>query len=343
MAHTGVSIAALERAVSVINKILSRTQIGSANDIPAHSKKQGKWVKFTVKGKGKAAVSERCAAGRSVAKYLALPIDEYSLLNPTWIEREPGSDTFCLSAPLRGITGVDLEPRIWVSVTPDPVCGSVSFSSEQASLGDPSLDERFSLSLKSTLTYVGDERSHHSASDIEESSALKEMLHDKEVYIGDLTTSNPVSSSSGGSRSINEQEIADSTRTSDSLTSLANINRKQQELGSAAAEEAHQAITIASTSNSGRFNEVVRTGHLQASAKIVAKVRLGPPLNVVPGFLLSYTGGLVATALLQALMPTLLELLSRDYERWADGHARQSDGQSKALSDRSGSEVLAGF
>lgn len=141
MAHTGVSIAALERAVSVINKILSRTQNGSANDIPAHSKKQvrsslcscaahqiwkflsccllllhhfstspgrfqqGKWVKFTVKGKGAAAVGERCAAGRSVPNYLALPIDEYSLLDPTWIEREPGSDTFCLSAPLRGITG----------------------------------------------------------------------------------------------------------------------------------------------------------------------------------------------------------------------------------------------
>lgn len=228
-----------------------------------------------------------------------------------------------------------------MSVTPDPVCGSVSFSSEQASLGDPSLDERFSLSFRSTLTYVGDEKTHHSASDIKYSSAVKELRYDEGVYIEDLTTGNPVSCGSSGSRTINESEIADSTRTSDSLTSLA--NRKQEELGSAAAHEAHPAITIASTSNSGKFNKEVRAGHLQANAKIVANVRLGPPLNVVPGFLLSYTGGLVATALLHALMPTLLELLSRDYERWADGHARRSDGQSMALGDRSGSEVTTGL
>lgn len=62
-------------------------------------------MKFTVKGSGKAAVRERRAAGRSVANYLALPVEEYSLLDPSWIKREPGSDIFCLSAPLRGITG----------------------------------------------------------------------------------------------------------------------------------------------------------------------------------------------------------------------------------------------
>ncbi len=67
---------------------------------------QGKWVKFSVKGRGRAAVRERRAEGRSVANYLALPVEEYSLLDPSWIKREPGSDTFCLSAPLRGITGL---------------------------------------------------------------------------------------------------------------------------------------------------------------------------------------------------------------------------------------------
>ena len=46
-------------------------------------------------------------------------------------------------------------------------------------------------------------------------------------------------------------------------------------------------------------------------------VRLGPPLTAVPGFLLSYAGGLVATALLQAVVPVLLDLLARDYEQCA--------------------------
>ena len=56
---------------------------------------------------------------------------------------------------------------------------------------------------------------------------------------------------------------------------------------------------------------------LHAYARVWASVRLGPPLNVVPGFLISYTGGLIATAVLQALMPSVLELLSRDYQNWA--------------------------
>ena len=56
---------------------------------------------------------------------------------------------------------------------------------------------------------------------------------------------------------------------------------------------------------------------LHADARVWASVRLGPPLNVVPGFLISYTGGLIATAVLQALMPSVLELLLRDYQTWA--------------------------
>ena len=63
---------------------------------------------------------------------------------------------------------------------------------------------------------------------------------------------------------------------------------------------------------------------LQANAKVSASVKLGPPLNVVPGFLISYTGGLIATAVLQALMPMVLELLGRDYETWAAGRGRKA-------------------
>ena len=63
---------------------------------------------------------------------------------------------------------------------------------------------------------------------------------------------------------------------------------------------------------------------LHANARVWASVKLGPPLNVVPGFLISYTGGLIATAVLQALMPTVLELLGRDYETWAAGGGRKA-------------------
>ena len=32
--------------------------------------------------------------------------------------RRDSDATFCLKAPLRALTGVDLEPRVWVSVEP---------------------------------------------------------------------------------------------------------------------------------------------------------------------------------------------------------------------------------
>ncbi len=33
--------------------------------------------------------------------------------------RQPGSEaTFCLKAPLQSLTGVNLEPRVWVTVEP---------------------------------------------------------------------------------------------------------------------------------------------------------------------------------------------------------------------------------
>ena len=55
--------------------------------------------------------------------------------------------------------------------------------------------------------------------------------------------------------------------------------------------------------------------HLHAAVRVSMRVRLAPPLAAVPGLLLRYAGGLVATALLQALVPILLDLLARDYER----------------------------
>lgn len=227
--------------------------------------------------------------------------------------------------------GVDLEPTIWVSVVPDPDSKSVSFSSERASLGDATWDEKFSLSFSSTLTYVGAGASSQSANASngpgeEQSLAEAESGHSRhdEVYSSTVTYSD--------SGSVNESDCVESSEGS----SIAAEEHKRGEEesntlkelpgSSRAAEGRSQALVAASTGTTKSLAAPGHSGHLQARAQIVANVRLGPPLTVVPGFLLSYTGGLVATAVLQALMPTLLELLGRDYERWADGQARSSTG-----------------
>ena len=48
---------------------------------------QGKWTKISAKGKGQTAVQEVREPEKSLAQYLALPVEEYSLLDPSWITR----------------------------------------------------------------------------------------------------------------------------------------------------------------------------------------------------------------------------------------------------------------
>ena len=90
---------------------------------------------------------------------------------------------------------------------------------------------------------------------------------------------------------------------------------------SSMAAAANGAVTAAAQDSSAS-SASSGSSTLHANATVWAGVRLGPPLNVVPGFLISYTGGLIATAVLQALMPSVLELLARDYATWAGGEQR---------------------
>ena len=93
---------------------------------------------------------------------------------------------------------------------------------------------------------------------------------------------------------------------------------------SSSSSREHSFTAIASPEEDGDRATAGSGSTLHANARVWASVKLGPPLNVVPGFLISYTGGLIATAVLQALMPTVLELLGRDYETWAAGGGRKA-------------------
>lgn len=48
-------------------------------------------MRIVAKGKGKAGVIQSRKAARSLSAYLALPVEQYSLLDPTWIERCPAA------------------------------------------------------------------------------------------------------------------------------------------------------------------------------------------------------------------------------------------------------------
>jgi hypothetical protein len=58
---------------------------------------------------------------------------------------------------------------------------------------------------------------------------------------------------------------------------------------------------------------------LRCDVDVRLRVRVPPPLSAVPGPLLSTTGGLLAKLVMQALLPSFLDLLAVDYARWAAG------------------------
>jgi hypothetical protein len=81
---------------------------------------------------------------------------------------------------------------------------------------------------------------------------------------------------------------------------------------------------------------------LRCDVDVRLRVRVPPPLSAVPGPLLSTTGGLVAKLVMQALLPSFLDLLAVDYGRWASGDAnRRSIAAGSLVPAAAGSSVGA--
>ena len=84
---------------------------------------------------------------------------------------------------------------------------------------------------------------------------------------------------------------------------------------------------------------------LRCDVDVRLRVRVPPPLSAVPGPLLAGTGGLLAKLVMQALLPSFLDLLAVDYGRWAAGDAKRTTAAAGSLlpppTDRSQQAVLA--
>ncbi|MEW5297602.1 MAG: hypothetical protein WDW36_000803 [Sanguina aurantia] len=88
----------------------------------------------------------------SLRAYLALPLDQYSLLDPRWITRVGGAgNLFLLRVPLQDVVGLALEPQITVKVNIDSNNAQVHFLADKFKLGDPRFDEDFVVDMKATL------------------------------------------------------------------------------------------------------------------------------------------------------------------------------------------------
>lgn len=211
--------------------------------------------------------------------------------------------------------------------------------SDAASLGDASLDERFSLSLSSTLSFT---QQRNSAAD--DAFLDTDDDADEEVAPESPAASQAESNAAPAETSeLAEQALEDALDSNGSASSaspaydaqLRNTGHDRTAAQSAGAAwasgaaaqdaraEAQSAASMAAFRAARAPDQAPLTGapsHLRAAVRVDMRVELSPPLTAVPGFLLSYAGRLVAAALLQALIPILLDLLARDYERWEARH-----------------------
>ncbi|PRW58005.1 kinase [Chlorella sorokiniana] len=169
----------LERAIQVINRVIALgekakwgsgeqgPQDGSSSSGSGSNPGQERWVQFAAVYNSSLGVgssndgsgtstrssggSSSDSSGRQLRDYLALPIEQYSLLDPKWISREEGS-LFRFSVPLQDLVGVDLQPEIYFSVLAEPEEARVTLSGARAALGSPEIDAAFRLNVTAVVS-----------------------------------------------------------------------------------------------------------------------------------------------------------------------------------------------
>ena len=170
---------ALDGAVRMLNGLLAATDMfGTVGSKPpallesgapaqlARAAGASKWVRFHCRAKTVRDVAQARAPGRLDA-YLSLPAEQYSLLDPNWVTRLDDS-TFRFSVPLGAVLEELMQgaaaapaglarmvPAITVRTRLDGAAQRVTLSGEEASLGTRELDEHFSLTFTTSMTWGG--------------------------------------------------------------------------------------------------------------------------------------------------------------------------------------------
>ncbi|GFR48102.1 hypothetical protein Agub_g9789 [Astrephomene gubernaculifera] len=166
--HRDFATESIEHAVQALNKYLvdhqqkrerqrrSRHDEATSNGAAeVDALPVGRPITFKASAKAEKLVKEPPGAGptmRGLSAYLALPLDQYSLLDPGWISRSPAApDEFVLRVPLFELVGLDMQPQLSVKVSLDPRTSQVHFLADKFKVGDPRFDEDFKLHMRASL------------------------------------------------------------------------------------------------------------------------------------------------------------------------------------------------
>lgn len=179
----------------------------------------------------------------------------------------------------------------------------VKFRANRLVIGDARFDQEFKVDLSAALS----SKVTQQAVQVQQDSAVAAA-----AGMNSNASSSASISSSSSATTAAEKQGRQAVRLPPDMQQLSDA------AATAVAEAVQTAVQDAAVAESRQL--VWQRGSvLGCKVKLSMTLRLPHPLSMVPGPLLSTTAGLVAKLVMQALLPSFLELLATDYGRWASG------------------------
>lgn len=278
------------------------------------------------------------AATALLNEYLALPVEQYALLDPNWVRRETieGSDiaSFRLSVPLKDLLNVDLRPELSISAHPDPANGRVSLVGSRAALGSPSVDGSFKLRLVAVLG-SGEVRQGLPPLPGRPVQRLRRWAANRGQR---RATQNQQQQQAGGEVVALKQDSDDWEDGQLSVAALSSNGGEVGEVGlenedstsameaeyGAASQHRENSVKVSDARGSVGVSAAPDGPALHCRVNVTMAVQVPSALRMVPNPLLGYAGRMVLRAVLSAALPNFLRLLSEDFQQWVRG-GRQRD------------------
>jgi hypothetical protein len=289
-----VALGGMFEAASPPQKTGGQTPLGRGKETRAQGSTSLKPVKrkmVGVRGKWRSSgeVDARLPHDRLDA-YMRLPLEEYSLLDESMMERLPcnedgGQQLLRLTVPMEDALGLHLSPALDVAVQgATEEDRRVVVSSKGFTFGNDMLDREGTLEFSATLTW----------------GRLSDPLPR-----GGWTSK----SSKGGSRSAPIGGNVKWTRAAVGVDE-SNGEKTKEDTGDGEGQ--------------GAELDADGGGWIDCEVKVKCTINIPRELRIVPGPVISATGGLIADATLSMLLPKFVDLLVQDAGRWARGEVREA-------------------
>lgn len=240
---------------------------------------------FSFSARARSVRTLEAMGGRTAAEYMMLPIESYALYDDKLMQRV-GDDEFVLCLPLDADGLISLRPTIRVRVTPATE-NSIQISSIAASLyGLPTDAEDVDRAIESAST--GDARA----------AAGEVGGKDKEAAAADADLEPKDAEPPADIRQTLEEKAPRFAALSRSVKLSFNTTLSWLEAASSAGEGATEVT---------------------CQTSVALALGLPPPFTVVPRLIVQGAGSAVMRSVTDLILPQFVNLLEKDYARWANG------------------------